>query len=398
VAVSDTGLDRTHPDLARNVYTNAGEIPDNNIDDDRNGYVDDVYGYNVAENNPDTSDIVGHGTQMSGIIAAEINNQIGISGVSQSKIMPVRFFKKDGPLPEQYNATVADAARSLLYAIAAGADIINASWRTVLDPGQATPQESLALQEAVAATNDAGVVLVCIAGNDGYNLDYSKVYPASYNLSNQIIVAASDFNDEIWHPPFYPYFINTGFGPNTVHLAAPGVSVLTTAARGDCLICSKSENPLEWYARSDGTSISAAYVSGVAALVKSRYPNDSAAIIKRRITEGAEVIPYLNDYVISGRRLSAHGALIAEITISPPVLNRVKYKQGSGKLNLFGSNIKENAQVFVGGKAYTPKPKSEDFSALLVRVPASEFPVGIPVPIIIRNQDGGESQALFYTR
>ena len=398
VAVTDTGVDRTHPDLAGNIYTNPGETPGNGIDDDRNGYVDDVHGYNVADNNGDTSDIVGHGTQMSGIIAAQMNNGIGITGVSQSRILPVRFFKKDGPLPEQYDATVADAARSLLYAVAAGAKIINASWRTLLIPEQTGPAESRALEDAVAATNDAGALLVCIAGNDGFNLDYSRVYPASYELPNQIVVAASDFNDEIWHPPFYPYYINTGFGPNTVHLVAPGVSVLTTTPHGDCILCSHSDDPADWYARGDGTSISAAYVSGVAALVKSKFPELSAALIKRRIVEGVEVGFQLRDYVISSGRLNALGALTVSINTVPPALDRVKYKQGSGKLFLYGTGIQQDVIVVVGGKSYSTKPKSEDLTAMLARVPVSEFPEGIPVPIKLINPDGGESKALFFTR
>src|SRR5215813_6080658 len=126
IAVSDTGVDLTHPDLVHNIYTNPGEIPGNGIDDDHNGYIDDVHGYNVADQNGDTSDAVGHGTQIAGIIAAEMNNRIGIAGVCQSKILPVRFYRRFGPGPTQYDATIADAARGLLYSIVAGASIINA--------------------------------------------------------------------------------------------------------------------------------------------------------------------------------------------------------------------------------------------------------------------------------
>ena len=102
---------------------NPGEIPNNGIDDDHNGYIDDVHGYNVADQNGDTTDAVGHGTFMAGIIAAEMNNNIGISGICQSKILPVRFYKRYGPDPGQFSASVADGARALVYSIAAGATI-----------------------------------------------------------------------------------------------------------------------------------------------------------------------------------------------------------------------------------------------------------------------------------
>ena len=399
VAVSDTGVDLDHPDLARNIYTNPGEIPANGIDDDKNGFVDDVHGYNVADQNGDTSDAVGHGTQMAGIIAAEMNNEVGISGVCQSKILPVRFFTRDGPAPSDFSATVADAARSLVYSIAAGASIINASWSTVLDADLVSEEVALALADAVRATNDAGVLLVCIAGNEGYNLDLSKLYPASYFLPNQIVVAASDYNDQIWRPVDNPFFIQTGFGPNTVNLAAPGVSVLTTQARGTCLLCTDETDPLEWYTSATGTSVSAACVSGVAALVKSRYPNDSAILLKRRILEGVEVAEGLTGYVVGAGRLSAIGALTSQVNITPPTLQQVVYKKKKQKLIVYGSGIQNGASVIVGKAAYPGKPQGTDGTAFLAKgVPIAAFPAGAPVQVKLRNPDGGESQAITFIR
>jgi subtilisin family serine protease len=394
VAVSDTGVDASHPDLARNIYTNPGEIAGNGIDDDHNGYIDDVHGFNVAEMNGDTRDIVGHGTQMAGIIAAEFNNGIGIAGVSQSRILPVRFFKKSGDSPGDFDATVGDAARSLIYSIAAGASIINASWRTLLSVDTVPEEYAHALEDAVAATDDAGVLLVCIAGNEGYNNDFSKVYPGAYQLSNEIVVAASDFNDEIWHNG---YFIQTGFGPKTVALTAPGISVMTIAARGNCQLCSDSTNPVDWYVRSDGTSLSAAYVSGVAALVKSKYPGDNAIMMKQRLMKGVEVRPNLADYVSTSGRLSAVGALTAkvDIDITPPALTRIKYKGSSEKLFVYGTGIQKGMRVIVGTTGYSAKTKGDSF---LARVPKSAFPAGVAVPIKLRNPDGGISQALTLTR
>ncbi|HSO75648.1 MAG TPA: S8 family serine peptidase, partial [Blastocatellia bacterium] len=324
-----------------------------------------------------------------------INNNIGIAGVSQSKILPVRFFTKTGTHPEDFDATVADGARSFIYSIVAGASIINASWRTYLTPEDVPEEAARALQDAVSAANDAGVLLVCIAGNEGFNHDFSKIYPAAYQMPNQIVVAASDFSDEMWHPPFNPFLINSGFGKNTVHLAAPGVSVLTTRARGDCALCTTSEDAADWYARADGTSVSAALVSGVAALVKSKYPNDNAVLLKRRILAGVDVLALLEPYLITGGRLNAAGALTAVITTSRPVLASVKYKPGSGKLFLFGSDIERGATVVVGSTGYPIKVKP---AKLLALVPQSAFPSGVAVEIRLRNPDGGESQPLTFTR
>lgn len=403
VAVTDTGIDLTHPDLARNIYTNTQEIPGNAIDDDHNGYIDDVHGFNVADQNGDTSDAVGHGTFMAGVIAAEMNNNIGISGVCQSKILPARFYKRYGPDPSQFSASVVDGARALLYSIAAGASIINASWSTKLISNDLPQDAARLLEDAVKATNDAGVLLVCLAGNDGFNLDYSRIYPSSYGLPNQIVVAASDFNDEIWHPLFNPFVITSGFGPHSVHLAAPGVSVLTTQARGDCLLCTQSLDPEDWYAREDGTSISAAYVSGVAALVKTRYPNDSGILLKRRILEGVEVKDSLRDVngaltVITGGRLSALGALNVKPNIIPPTLTEFTYKAKNEKFIVYGSGMQQGVQVIVGKTAYSTKPRSEDGSAFLARVPKDALPTGTPVEIKVRNPDGGESQIIILTR
>ena len=399
IALTDTGVDLTHPDLQRNIYTNPGEIPGNGIDDDKNGFVDDVHGFNVADENGDTTDAVGHGTQMAGIIAAEMNNNIGISGVCQSKILPVRFYKRYGPDPTQFSATVADAARSLLYSIAAGASIINASWITLLDRDLVSGDVALALEDAVKATNDAGALLVCIAGNEGYDLDYSKIYPASYFLPNQIVVAASDFNDEIWRPLGNPFVIQSGFGPHSVPVAAPGVSVLTTQARGNCFLCTQETDPLKWYTSASGTSVSAACVSGVAALVKSRYPGDSAVLLKRRILQGVEVTEKLGDYVIGGGRLSAIGALTTQVNITPPTLQEVNYKKNKQKLFVYGFGMQNGVAVLVGKAAYPGKPQSDDGTAFLAKgVPVSAFPPGVPVQIRLRNPDGGESSAITFIR
>ncbi|MGA9774099.1 MAG: S8 family serine peptidase [Blastocatellia bacterium] len=400
IAVTDTGVDINHPDLAQNIYTNPLEIPDNKIDDDQNGYVDDVHGFNVADMNGDVTDIVGHGTQVSGIIAAQSDNNVGIAGVAQSKILPVRFFRKTGPSPAEYDATIIEAARALIYSVAAGASIINASWRSLFSVDSVDEDQRLALEDAVNVTNDAGVLLVSIAGNEGFNNDFTKVYPGAFGLPNQIVVAASDFNDGIWHSSFPPFELRSGFGQKSVAVAAPGIAIMSTAAHGTCALCVNSDDPGDWYAKGDGTSLSAAFVSGVAALVKSKYPGDNAMYLKRRITDGADTRESLRPYVASGARLNAFGALTVDvqITITPPVLTKTKVKGGGAKLNLFGTGIQPGARAVIGDKFYTANPKNDERTQLLAKVPKSTFPRGVAVTVRLRNPDGGTSQAITITR
>jgi len=398
VAVVDTGVDIDHPDLAANIYTNPAEIAGNGIDDDHNGYVDDVHGFNLADHNSDVSDVVGHGTEISGIIAGVLNNQIGISGISQCRIMPVKFFRKIGPDPSDVQGTVADAAAAIVYAVAAGADIINASWTTLLSPRDVGPAGSRALKDACATARDADVLMVCIAGNDGFDLDYSSVYPGSYQMPNQIVVAASDYNDQIWHIPGPAYQIRSGFGASTVHLAAPGVSIMTIEARGPCILCSSSTNPDDWYVSIDGSSASAGFVSGVAALVKSRYPEANGPVLRQRVVAGVDVLDSLKPYVISSGRLNAYGALTAQLTVTPPTLKKAKYKPGSETLTIQGQEIIRGAFAVVGGVRYPLRQTDTELTRLVAKVPVAAFPAGVAVPITILNPDGGMSQEFDITR
>ena len=391
VAVTDTGIDIQHPDLAANIYRNPDEIAANGVDDDRNGYIDDINGFDVADNDNSVNDIVGHGTQMAGIIAAVMNNGVGMSGACQSKLLPVKFFRKTGAEPELFDASVGDAAKSLLYSIAAGASIINASWLTTLPNN--TSGQSNALRDAVSATNDAGVLLVCIAGNTADNNDHTKIYPGAYQLPNQIVTAASDYNDELWHVVNSPNALLSGFGKRTVHLAAPGVSVLTTQARGDCFTCSKSSNADDWYSRIDGTSAAAAFVSAVAALVRTRYPDDYVTLTKRRLLEGVKRVEKLEPFVITSGRLSAAGALTVEPVLIPAVLTRFKYKTSSGKLLIYGERMQEGAVVLIGNRTFTTKPKKEDLSILVSKIPSGVLTPGSSVAVRLRNPDGSVSAA-----
>jgi len=207
IAVIDTGVDYNHPDLSGNIWANPGEVAGNGLDDDQNGYVDDLRGWDFVDDDNDPMDVVGHGTHVAGTIAAVGNNNIGVTGVCwQAKIMPVRALDAFGA------GTDADIIAAIGYAVTKGAKVINASF--------GGPDYSQAQYDALANANSAGVLFVVAAGNEGANNDTTPSYPASYNLPNIISVAATDQNDNLSN------FSN--YGATSVHVAAPGENIYST--------------------------------------------------------------------------------------------------------------------------------------------------------------------------
>ena len=186
VAVIDSGIDLTHPDLAANIWTNPGEIEGNGIDDDKNGFVDDVHGWNFAAGNNDVQDGYGHGTHVSGIIGAVGNNALGVAGINwQVSIMPLRFQDNYGI------GNTGGAIAALNYAAMMRRDfginivVTNNSW------GGGTGLSEL-LREAIRANGEAGITFVAAAGNSGADCDVIPRYPACFDTPNVIAVAASD--------------------------------------------------------------------------------------------------------------------------------------------------------------------------------------------------------------
>ena len=206
VAIIDTGIDYLHPDLAENVWVNAGEIGGNNIDDDGNGYVDDVYGYDFFQEDSDPSDTHGHGTHCAGTIGAVGDNELGVTGVNwRCKLMGLRFIGSSG------GGNLGDAIEAIKYAVDNGAKILSCSW------GGDGYSESL--KAAIINARDRGVLFVAAAGNGGRNNDSEPFYPASYKLSNVISVAATNHIDTLAGFSCY--------GAESVHVGAPGVNILS---------------------------------------------------------------------------------------------------------------------------------------------------------------------------
>jgi len=203
VAVVDTGCDLNHPDLAANIWTNPGEIPDNGIDDDGNLLIDDVHGWDFSDLDNDPQDASGHGSHVAGIIGAVGDNARGVAGVAwQVRIMPLRFMNAF----EQ--GSTADAIQAIEYALDQGVKIINCSW------GSSSYSTSL---RYVMANTDA--LFICAAGNNARDTDMEPFYPASFSEGNILSVAASDQMDRL------AWFSN--YGPASVDVAAPGIRIFS---------------------------------------------------------------------------------------------------------------------------------------------------------------------------
>jgi len=254
IAVIDSGIDFSHPDLANNR---------------------DLHGWDFVTNSPTIQDEQGHGTAVAGIIAAEGNNSLGVTGVMwRAGLMSLRVLDNTG------TGDVANAVEAIDYAVAHGAQVINLSWGTAA--------QSLALKQALERALRRDVTVVCSAGNSGQDLDTSPYYPAAYGLKDLITVGATDNRDQ---PATW-----SNWGAGKVTVAAPGTDILTTQRGGG-------------YWSVTGTSAAAPLVSGIAGLLKTSHSAVNASLIAKAISNGARKVPSLSGKVASGGVASAAGAL-----------------------------------------------------------------------------------------
>jgi YD repeat-containing protein len=276
IAVIDSGIDFSHPDLRTNQWNNILEQANNN-DDDKNGFADDLHGWDFVANSSEIKDEQGHGTAVAGVIAARGNNTLGISGVMwRTSLLSLRVLDNAG------TGDIAGAVEAIDYAVQNGAQVINCSW--------GTEDASMALREAIERASRRGVVVVASAGNGGRDIETVPHYPASYDSDNLISVASTDNSDLLTS------FSN--WGATHVAIAVPGKDILTTKMGGD-------------YQTISGSSVSAPFVTGVAGLIKTLRPWLGADRTREMILQGARRVPALTGKVSSGGVVNAAGALNA---------------------------------------------------------------------------------------
>ena len=277
VGVIDTGVKYDHADLAANMWVNPGEIASNGIDDDANGVVDDIYGYNGVANNGNPMDDNGHGTHVAGTIGARGNNSVGVAGVNWNvKIMALKFLSSSG------SGSTSDAIECLAYANTKGVKVTNNSWG-----GGGYNQ---ALKDVIDAANTLGYLFVAAAGNSNQNIDSTPSYPASYNSANILSVAAVDRNGG------RASFSN--YGASGVDVGAPGVSIGSTYYDGG-------------YVYLDGTSMASPHVAGLAGLLLACNSSLTGGQLKSTIMGTGKALGSLSGATVTGKTVDAYAALVS---------------------------------------------------------------------------------------
>ena len=275
VAVIDTGVDFNHPDLKTQMDVNTLELNGKaGVDDDNNGYVDDIYGYDFANKDGSPADGHGHGTHCAGVIGAA-HNGVGIAGVMANvRIVGIKFLSDKG------SGETIDAIASIDYAIKRGVHVMSNSW------GGGEREQSL--MDAITAAEKAGITFVAAAGNESSNNDSSETFPANYEVSN--VISVGSFTNSGARSSF------SNYGVKTVHVSAPGSSILSTY-KGS-------------YGNLSGTSMAAPHVSGIVGLLLSKEPNLTPAQIRERLIKTSTKTSKLSSASVSGGRVDAYRALM----------------------------------------------------------------------------------------
>jgi subtilisin family serine protease len=282
IAIIDSGIDYTHPDLAANIWNNTDEIPGNGIDEDHNGYIDDIRGWDFYYNDSNVTDGYGHGTMCAGIAAAAGNNSIGVAGVAWNcKIMPLKIINETGWFAWE------DLAAAIRYAADNGADVISISLGDVSAP--------TFLEDAVNYAYGKGVFLCAAAGNNGNN---TPCYPAAYE--NVTAVGMTNFKDRTHFKSTYGDWVDIAASGVVIYSTTPTYNVFVNLAWGWTKNYSWS---------TPGTSFATPQVAGAAALLKSKAPSLTPAEVKALLCNNTD--PYAGSHYIGTGRLNAFKALSA---------------------------------------------------------------------------------------
>jgi thermitase len=296
IAIIDTGVDYNHPDLKANMWTNTAEANGiAGVDDDGNGYIDDIHGYDFANKDGDPMDGNGHGTHCAGTIAAVHDNGIGIAGVmGEAEIVGVKF------LTDQGSGSSADAIAAIDYATKIGVDIMSNSW--------GGGGYSQALKDSIVAANRAGIIFTAAAGNSATDNNTSPHYPSNYEVDNVISVAAHNYNDELASFSCY--------GSNTVHVSAPGRNILSTV-------------PNNSYDVYSGTSMATPHVTGVVGLYLAHNGTTDPKDLRDKLMESSVYGAAYGKKTISGGRVDAFNFLTGVVESRPAKPDPASWQRSS---------------------------------------------------------------------
>lgn len=375
IAVVDTGVDYKHTEFTGyaeldRIAINRDEVPDNGVDDDLNGLVDDYFGWDFQQNDNNPFDDNSHGTHVAAIAAAgtttgsalEADAVIGVAPMA--KVLPVKFLDACG------RGSLADAVAAIAYAVSRGARIINASW--------GSSSFSQALFDIVAAANKAGVAVVAAAGNSGTEFKKSPIYPAGLELPNVIAVGAS------WEFDRPAIFSNWGAG---VHIFAPGVSILSAVPNNN-------------YRALSGTSMAAPHVSGAYAVILSRSGNSGLAPpeVKRLLMQSADRRPGLRGATDSGRLNLAKAVGLAEPPLPPNLVFYESIKVGTGRNVNFQAkdSFNKGDQVTIEARVAGLNPGQKAVARATIIIGSSERPV--PEMIEATTDESGRAYFSYITR
>ena len=345
VAIIDTGIDYNHPDLSGNVWTNPGETPNDGVDNDGNGYIDDFYGYDFAGNDPDPMDVFGHGTHVAGTVAATGDNAQGVVGVSfKTRVLAAK------PMGDSGSGAYSDIVESIDYVVALkkrGIPIV------AMNLSLGASDYSNAWYRALQRAREADIIVIAAAGNSGEDADVFPMYPAAFDLPNIVSVAAITGSGGL------ASFSN--YGRTSVDVAAPGVNILSTFPM---------DGGAPTYDYKSGTSMASPHVAGLAALIASANPSLTARQIRALIISTVRPLRSLKERCQTGGTVDAAKAVTT-------ALNKPRRLEVYGKVRTARGAPVADVTVVVrplGGRSRSRRAVSQaDGSFIVTGIPPGNY-------------------------